>query len=161
MEDLEDCEGGRPKPPLLIRRVTAAAAQQAAALLRDVPLNPGEVTGLLGQRGVLVLGDVTLPPTAPPVGAVAFRIDRPSRTAELIGVGLLEPWRGPELSERLVTGALTAARADGVERVLAWARPGSPWAALLAAAGFVTTMALLTLATAGATCYCSDQEGRL
>jgi GNAT superfamily N-acetyltransferase len=137
VEDFEDAGGGRATPPLLIRHAAVAAAQQAAALLRDVPLDPGEVAELLGQRGVLVLSDVTLPPTAPPVGAVAFRVDRRSRTAELAGVGMLEPWRGQELGQRLVTGALTAARADGVERVVAWARPGSPWASLLAVAGFV------------------------
>lgn len=137
MESFGDSEGDLAKPPLLIRRATAAAAQQAAALLRDVPLDPGEVAELLGQHGVLVLSDVTLPRTAPPVGAVAFRVDLRSRTAELAGVGVLEPWHGQDLGHRLVTGALTAARADGVERVLAWARPGSPWASLLARAGFV------------------------
>ncbi len=137
VEDFTDSHAGQAKPPLLIRHAAAAAAQQAATLLRDVPLDLAEVAEMLGQRGVLVLCDVTLPPTAPPVGAVAFRVDRQSRTAVLAGAGVLEPWRGRELGHRLITGALTVARADGVERVLAWAEPGSPWESLLADAGFV------------------------
>ena len=63
-----------------MRRADAAAEQHVAALLRDVPVNPARVADLVRQRGVLVLSDVTLPPTAPPVAAAAFLIDPAARS---------------------------------------------------------------------------------
>jgi GNAT superfamily N-acetyltransferase len=125
------------RPPLLVRRADAAAEQHVATLLRDVPVDPGQVAELVRQRGVLVLSDVTLPQAAPPVAAAAFRIERRARTAELIGVGVLTAWRRRGLGRRLVTSALTVLRAEGVDRVQAWADPRSPGAALLASTGFV------------------------
>ena len=44
-----------------MRRADSAAEQQVATLLRDVPVDPGQVAELVRQRGVLVLSDVTLP----------------------------------------------------------------------------------------------------
>jgi ribosomal protein S18 acetylase RimI-like enzyme len=128
-----------PAPPLLIRRALPAAGQDVAALLRDVPVSPQEVAGLLRQRGVLVLSDVTLPPAAPPVAAAAFRFDRPSKTAQLVGIGVAGPVRGRGLGRRLITGALMLLRADGFERVQAWAEPGGAVAGLLASAGFTAS----------------------
>ncbi len=124
-------------PPLLVRRATTAAAQHVAALLRDVPADSGEVAELLRRREVLILSDVTLPPTAPPVAAVAFRINRQCKSAQLIGIGVLEPWRRQGLGSRLLTCAMTVLRAVGVDRVQAWARPASQGASLLVNAGFV------------------------
>ena len=108
-----------------------------AALLRDAPLDPHAVAELVRGGTVLMLCDVALPPAAPPVGAVAFRVDERTRTAELAGVGVASAWRGRGLGRRLVTSALTALRAAGMERVHAWARAESPAAALLAGSGFV------------------------
>lgn len=125
------------KPPLLVRRAATAAGQHVATLLRDVPVDPGEVAELVRQRCVLILSDVTLPPTAPPVAAAAFRIERQARTADLIGVGVLGPWRRRGLGRRLLTSALTVLRAEGVDRVHARAHPGSAGASLLVSAGFV------------------------
>ncbi len=105
-------------------------------MLRDVPVDPGEVAELVRQRCVLVLSDVTLPPEAPPVAAAAFRIDR-VKTADLLGVGVLESWRCQGLGRRLLTSVLTVLRAEGVDRVHARARPGSQGASLLVSAGFI------------------------
>jgi hypothetical protein len=124
--------------PLLVRRAGPAAEQDVAALLREVPLGPREVAGLIRQRAVLVLSDVTLPPSAPPVAAAAFRFDRPAKTARLVGIGVAGPLRRRGRGRRLLTGALTVLRAEGFERVQAWAQPGGAAAALLASAGFTT-----------------------
>ena len=124
--------------PLLVRRADPAAEQAVAALLREVPLGPREVAGLIRQRAVLVLSDVTLPPSAPPVAAAAFRFDRPTKTAHLVGIGVAGPLRGRGRGRRLLTGALMVLRAEGFERVQAWAEPGGAAAALLASAGFTT-----------------------
>jgi ribosomal protein S18 acetylase RimI-like enzyme len=122
--------------PLLVRRADPAAEQDVAALLREVPLGPREVAGLIRQRTVLVLTDVTLPPSAPPVAAAAFRFDRPTKTAHLVGIGVAGPLRGRGRGRRLLTGALMMLRAEGFERVQALAEPGGAVAALLASAGF-------------------------
>jgi len=105
-------------------------------LLREVPVDPPEVAALMRQRAVLVLSDVTLPPSAPPVAAAAFRFDRPAKTAQLVGIGVSAPLRGRGLGRRLLTGALMLLRAEGFERVHACAVPGGAPSALLAGAGF-------------------------
>ena len=105
-------------------------------LLREVPVDPPEVAALMRQRAVLVLSDVTLPPSAPPVAAAAFRFDLPAKTAQLLGIGVSAPLRGRGLGRRLLTGALMLLRAEGFERVHACAVPGGAPSALLADAGF-------------------------
>ena len=132
-----------------MRRADAAAEQHVAALLRDVPVNPAQVAELVRQRGVLVLSDVTLPPTAPPVAAAAFLIDPPARSADLIGIGVATPWRRKGAGRRLLTSALTVLRAAGVDRVHAWAHPASGGASLLVSAGFL------------ADDYTADSDGRI
>ena len=124
--------------PLLVRRAGPAAEQEVSALLRDVPIDPRQVTGLVRQRAVLVLCDVTLPPSAPPLAAAAFRFDRAAKTAQLDGIAVHAPVRGQGLGRRLLAGALMLLRAEGFERVQAWAEPGTAVAALLASAGFTT-----------------------
>ena len=88
------------------------------------------------QRAVLVLSDVTLPPSAPPVAAAAFRFDRRARTAELMGIAVAGPLRRHSLGRRLLTGVLMLLRSEGFERVHAGADPGTAAAALLVSAGF-------------------------
>ena len=105
-------------------------------LLREVPVDPPEVAALMRQRAVLVLSDVTLPPSAPPVAAAAFRFDRPAKTAQLVGIGVAAPLRRRGLGRRLLTGALMLLRAEGFERVHACGAPGGAPSALLSGAGF-------------------------
>jgi GNAT superfamily N-acetyltransferase len=124
--------------PLLVRRASPAAERDIAALLREVPMDPREVADLIRERAVLVLSDVTLPPSAPPVAAAAFRFDRHTKTAQLVGIAVAGPLRRRGRGRRLLTGALMMLRAEGFERVQARAEPGGAAAALLASAGFTT-----------------------
>lgn len=123
-------------PALLVRRAVLAAEQDVTALLRDVPLDPREVADLIRRRGVFVLADLTLPLSAQPVAAAAFRYDRADRTAQLVGVGVLTPWRRRGLGRRLLTGILTVLRAEGHERVSACTGSVGAGASLLASVGF-------------------------
>jgi GNAT superfamily N-acetyltransferase len=127
-----------PAAPLLVRWASPDAPQAVAAVLRDAGADPAEVAGLVRRRGVVVLSDLTLPPAAPLLAAAAFRIDRPARSAQLIAIGVPEPRRRQGLGRRLLSGALPLLRAEGVDRVQAWADPGSAGASLLVAAGFTT-----------------------
>ena len=123
-------------PLLLVRRAGLAGERDVAALLRDVPVGPVEVADLIRHHRVLVLSDLTLPPTAPPVAAAAFRLHWSAGTAQLVGIGVRLDLRRRGLGHRLLTGALTWLRADGFERVQACAAPGGAGASLLASAGF-------------------------
>lgn len=123
-------------PPLLVRRAGPACEQHVVTLLREVPVDPWEVVSSVRLRGVFVLCDVTLSPTAPPIAAAAFRYDRLANTAQLVGIGVAQPLRRHGLGRRLLTGALMVLRAEGFERVQAWAEPGGAAAALLTSAGF-------------------------
>jgi GNAT superfamily N-acetyltransferase len=123
-------------PTLLVRRAVLAGEQDVAALLCDVPLDRGEVADLIRRGGVFVLADLTLPLSARPVAAAAFRYDRAGRTAQLVGVGVLAPWRRRGLGRRLLTGILTLLRAEGLERVYACTPSIGAGASLLASAGF-------------------------
>lgn len=131
-----NADRGLDAAPLLVRRAGPAAVPDVAALLRDVPVGAGEVAALVRRRAVLVLSNVTLPPSAPPVAAAAFRPDLTARTAQLVGIAVAEPVRGRGLGHRLLTGALMLLRAEGFGQVQAWAEPGGAAAALLASAGF-------------------------
>lgn len=125
-----------PAPPLLVRCAAPDAEEHVAALLRDAGADPGELAELLRRRCVLVLSDLTLPPSAPPFAAAAFRIDRSARIAHLIAIGVRESSRREGLGRRLLTGTLTLLRAEGADRVHAWALQGSAGASLLVSAGF-------------------------
>jgi GNAT superfamily N-acetyltransferase len=85
---------------------------------------------------VLVLSDITLLLSAPPAAAAAFRLHRPARTAQLAGIGVAAPLRRRGLGRRLLTGSLMLLRAEGFERVHAYAAPAGAAAALLTSAGF-------------------------
>ena len=125
-----------PATPLLVRRADQTPEQQVAVLLRGAGADPEDVADLLRRRGVLILSDLTLPPTAPPLAAVAFRVDRRAGIAHLIAIGVLEARRRRGLGRRLLTGSLTVLRAEGVDRVDAWAQPGTAGSSLLVSAGF-------------------------
>lgn len=124
-------------PPLLVRRADPAGERDVVALLRDVPVDPGEVVDLMRHHGVLVLSDLSLPPTAPPLAAAAFRLDRAAGIAQLAGIAVRVHLRGRGLGARLLTGTLTWLRADGFEQVHAFVARGGAAASLLASAGFV------------------------
>ena len=119
-----------------MRRADPACEQDVVRLLREVPVDPPEVAALMLQRAVLVLSDVTLPPSAPPVAAAAFRLDRRAASVELVGIAVAAPLRRRGLGRRLLTGALMLLCAEGFERVRARAVPGGATASLLASAGF-------------------------
>ncbi|HEY1616746.1 MAG TPA: hypothetical protein VGG25_03970 [Streptosporangiaceae bacterium] len=122
--------------PLLVRWASPDAQHGVAAVLRDTGADPAEVAGLVRRRCVLVLSDLTLPPSAPLLAAAAFRIDRLARSARLIAIGVPEPRRRQGLGHRLLGGALPLLRAEGVDRVQAWADERSAGASLLVDAGF-------------------------
>jgi len=134
VDTTSDCEPTA--PPLLVRRAVLAGERDVAALLREVPVDPVEVADLIRQHRVLVLSDLTLPLTAPPLAAAAFRLHRPAGTALLVGIGVSVHLRRRGLGRRLLTGALMGLRAEGFERVQAGAAPGRAEASLLASIGF-------------------------
>jgi len=123
-------------PLLLVRRAAVAGERDIAALLHEVPLDAVEVADLMRHHRVVVLSDLTLPSSAPPVAAAAFRLHRPAGTAQLAGIGVVVHLRRKGLARRLLTGALMLLRAEGFERVQACAAPGGAGASLLASVGF-------------------------
>ena len=123
-------------PPLLVRRAAVAGEQDIAALLREVPLDSVAVAELMRHHRVLVLSDLTLPPTAPPVAAAAFHLHRPAGTARLVGIGVPVHLRRRGLARRLLTGAFMLLRSEGFERVQTYPAPGGAGALLLASIGF-------------------------
>lgn len=122
-------------PLLLVRRTLVAGERDVAALLREVPLDAVAVADLMRHHRVLVLSDLTLPSAAPPVAAAAFRLHRPTGTAQLAGIGVAVHLRRSGLARRLLTGALMLLRAEGFERLQACPAPGGG-ASLLASIGF-------------------------
>jgi GNAT superfamily N-acetyltransferase len=129
--------GGAPVTPLLlVRRAVLAGERDVEALLREVPLGAVEVADLMRRHRVFVLCDLTLPSAAPPVAAAAFRLHRPTATAQLVGIGVAVHLRGRGLASRLLTSALMLLRAEGFERVQTCPAPGEAGASLLASIGF-------------------------
>lgn len=128
--------GDRSAGPLLVRRAGLTGERDVAALLRDVPVDAAEVAELMRHHRVLILSDLTQPPTAPPAAAAAFRLHRSAGTADLAGIAVAVPLRRAGLGGRLLAGALTWLRAEGLEQVQAWATPGGAGASLLASGGF-------------------------
>ncbi len=115
-----DTEGGTVAGlPLLVRRADAAGEQHVAALLRPVLADRAELAGLVRQRGVFVLSDLTLPSSAPPVAAAAFRLDPVARTAQLTGIAVRLSLRRTGLGRRLLTSTLMLLWADGYQEVYA------------------------------------------
>jgi GNAT superfamily N-acetyltransferase len=131
-----NAECQRSSAPLLVRWANPDAQEHVTVALRDAGADPAEVADLVRRRSVLVLSDLTLPPSAPPFAAAAFRIDRQAGTAHLIAIGVPEPRRRQGLGRRLLSGTLPLLRAEGVDRVQAWADPHSAGASLLLSAGF-------------------------
>jgi GNAT superfamily N-acetyltransferase len=104
------------------------------------------------HHGVLVLSDLT----PPPVAAAAFRLHRPTRTAQLAGIAVRLDLRRRGLARRLLTGALTWLRADGYERVEACAAPGGAGVSLLASAGFTAGGDTTQADGRSRSCCCSE-----
>jgi GNAT superfamily N-acetyltransferase len=134
-----ETRGRDPVTPLLllVRRAVVAGERDVAALLGEVPLDSVEVADLMRRHWVLVLSDLTLPAAAPPVAVAAFRLHRQDGTAQLAGIAVRPDLRRRGLGHRLLAGALTWLRAEGFERVGAFAPPAGAGASLLASAGFV------------------------
>jgi GNAT superfamily N-acetyltransferase len=124
-------------PLMLVRQAVPAWEQDVGELLNEVPGGTLDVGQLIRDHRVLVLSDLTLPPTAAPVAAAAFRVRPVVSTAQLAGIGVIWHLRRRGIGRRLLTGSLTWLRADGFERVHAWAPEGGGGALLLASAGFV------------------------
>ncbi len=120
--------------PLLVRRAPESALDHVVALLRDTGLAPERVVDAVGHGLVLVLADVTLPSAAPPLAAAAVRYR--DDEAELEAIGVVRGLRRRGLGRRLLTGTFTLLRSQGIRRVTAIARAGTPTAALLADIGF-------------------------
>lgn len=113
-----DTDGGAGAwPPLLVRRADAAGVQHVAALLRPAVADQAELAGLVCQRGVFVLSDLTRPLSAPPVAAAAFRLDPAAGTAQLTGIAVRRSLRRKGLGRRLLTGTLLLLQADGYQEV--------------------------------------------
>jgi GNAT superfamily N-acetyltransferase len=104
--------------PLLVRTTVLAGGPHVAALLGAVPLDPVQVADLMRHHRVVVLSDLTLPPSAPPLAAAAFRLHWPARTAGLAGIGVAAGLRRRGLGRRLLTGALTWLQDDGFGAML-------------------------------------------
>ena len=117
-----------PRPPETVRQLTG--------LLPTDGSQRAELARLAADGGLLVLGDIALPLSIPPVAAVAFEFDRAARTAHLVSVGVVTRQRRHGLGRRLFEGATMLLRAEGIERVEA--RPGLTTAPspFLAAIGF-------------------------
>lgn len=120
--------------PLLVRRPPESALNHVQALLRDTGVAAETVLAGVRAGSVLVLADVTLPPAAPPLAAVALRCH--DDEAELEAVGVVRVLRRRGLGRRLLTGTLTLLRSQGIRRVTAVSDIGTPTAALLADVGF-------------------------
>ena len=117
---------------LLVRR---ASPPGTASLLTAAGLSGDVVANLAARGGVFVLGDVSQPPSTPPLAAIAVRLDRDDR-AVVAGVAVDVTVRRRGLARRLLADTITLLQADGVLVLEAVASPSTPAASLLRSAGF-------------------------
>jgi hypothetical protein len=111
---------------LLVRRADAGTV----GLARLSASSGGEeLERLAATGGVLVLADLAASPSTAPLAAVAFDEDRASRRARLAFFSA-----SPLFAPRLLEGAFTLLRSDGIELVEAGA--GEPYSGLLERFGF-------------------------
>jgi N-acetylglutamate synthase-like GNAT family acetyltransferase len=101
---------------LLVRRATGEVIDPVRRLLLS-QLQAGELDRLAAGRQVLVLADVASAPDAAPLGAVAFDVDTGRRVARLRAIAVTGPLRHRGLGRRLLEGALTLLRSEGLEAV--------------------------------------------
>jgi hypothetical protein len=115
-----------PTGQLLVRRAgsdTVGLARLASSTGAE------ELERLAALGGLFVLTDLAAAPPAAPIAAAAFDIDGGSRRARLVFFSAELP-----LAQRLLDGALTLLRSDGVELVESDA--GEPYDLLLEGLGF-------------------------
>ena len=128
---------------LLVRRAAADHLGGVAPLLAGSGLTAGELTNIAHAGGVVVLADVALPPTSPPLAAAVIQLDPDRRVGRLVAVGVAAQLRGRGLGRRLFAGLVMLLRSEGIERVDAHASPASQVAMFLTAVGFTTNHATL------------------
>jgi ribosomal protein S18 acetylase RimI-like enzyme len=117
---------------LLVRR---ASPPGTASLLTAAGLTADVVAELASGGGVFVLGDVSHPPSTPPLAAMAVRRAGDGR-AVVAGIAVVATLRRRGLARRLLTDTITLLQADGTPVLEAVVAPGTPAAALLRSAGF-------------------------
>jgi hypothetical protein len=71
-----------------------------------------ELERLAAMGGLFVLADLAAAPSSAPIAAAAFDVDRGSRRARLVFFSAEPPY-----AQRLLDGALTLLRSDGMELV--------------------------------------------
>ena len=126
---------------LLVRRADFESVEQVRGVLGSSPVSLEELVRLTRGGGVLVLGDVALPPGAAPVAAVVLELGRAERRARLVALRVVDRLRGRGLGRRLFGGATMLLRSEGIERVDASAAVDTAAAAFLVAVGFVPALA--------------------
>jgi hypothetical protein len=115
-----------PSVSLLVRRVGVGAVD----LARLLPSPAGEdLERLALAGGLFVLADLAAAPSTAPLAVAAFDKDRGSRRARLVLFSAC-----PHLAQRLLEGAFTLLRSEGIEGVEADA--GETYSVLLQSLGF-------------------------
>jgi ribosomal protein S18 acetylase RimI-like enzyme len=117
---------------LLVRR---AAPPGTASLLAAAGLTADAVDSAAAAGQVFVLGEVSQPPTTPPLAALAVDFDGRGR-ALVAGIAVIAPLRRRGLASRLLTDTITLLQADGVLWLEATLRPDAAIGKLLRSAGF-------------------------
>jgi len=125
---------------LLVRRADLDSVELVRGVLGPSPVSLEELVRLTRGGGVLVLGDVALPPGAAPVAAVVLELDRAERRARLVALRVLDRLRGRGLGRRLFDGATMLLRSEGIERIDASAAVDAAAASFLTVAGFVPVL---------------------
>ena len=121
-----DLQGGEPFVSLLVRRAGFGTVDLAEVF----PSMGGEALDRLAATGGLfVLTDLAAAPSTAPIAAAAFDKNRDGRRARLVFFSASLP-----CAQRLLDGAFTLLRSDGIERVEASA--GQTYSVLLERLGF-------------------------
>lgn len=84
----------------------------------------------------MVLGDAALPPSAPPLAAIAVTVDLVGGGAEILAAGVVSTLRRRGLGRRLFDGTAMLLRSEGIQAVQAKAEPETLGAVWLGALGF-------------------------
>jgi GNAT superfamily N-acetyltransferase len=121
---------------LLARWAGPDSVDLLVPLLAGHGLSGGELRRLVAGGGVLVLCDVALPPSSPPLAVAAFDLDRRHPGACLRAVSVDRCSRRRGLGRRLLDSAMMLLRSQGFEEVEAAPPMGSDAARFLEAVGF-------------------------
>jgi hypothetical protein len=99
----------QPSVSLLVRR----AGSDTVGLTRlSAAISGEELQRLAAMGGLFVLADLAAAPSVAPIAAAAFDADRDSRRARLVFFSASLPF-----AQRLLEGAFTLLRSDGIELV--------------------------------------------